>query len=270
MTIAFDRLSGNERPGGSQQSCVGEAPSGNPMSSGSKSESIDLNADLGEGCPSDESLLERISSASVCCGAHAGDVASIRQTMRLAALRGVVVGAHPGYPDRAHFGRRERNIRPEEVENLILEQTVTLRQLAEAVGCSIRFLKPHGALYNQAQRQDAVAEGVIAAAERLSLPLLGQPGTILERLAVSRGVRFVPEGFPDRRYRDDGLLVPREEPGAVVDDPAEIDAQVVRLVRELRVLTLCIHGDAPSAVASAEGVRQVLTRHQIAIRSFLS
>ena len=270
MTIAFDRSSGNEPTRSSQQPCGGKALSGYELSSGREPQSIDLNADLGEGCPSDESLLERISSASVCCGAHAGDVASIRQTLRLAAFRGVVIGAHPGYPDRAHFGRRERNIRPEEVENLIIEQTESLRQLAEAVDSSVRFLKPHGALYNQAQRQEALAQGVLAAAQRLSLPLLGQPGTILERLAVSRGVRFVPEGFPDRRYRDDGLLVPRGEPGAVVDDPPEIDAQVVRLVREGRVLTLCIHGDAPSAVASAEGVRQVLTRHQIAIRSFLS
>ena len=237
MTIAFDRPSGNEKPEGSEQSCVGEAPSGNPMSSGSKSESIDLNADLGEGCPNDEPLLERISSASICCGAH---------------------------------GRRERDVTPGEVESLILEQIETLRQLAEALGSRVRFLKPHGALYNQAQRQEAVAEGVVTAAQRLSLPLLGQPGTLLERLAASRGVRFIPEGFPDRRYRDDGLLVPRGEPSAVVDDPAEIDAQVVRLVRERRVLTLCIHGDAPSAVASAEGIRQVLTRHQIAIRSFLS
>ncbi len=270
MTNAFDRLAGNETPCGSQQPCGDKAPSGNSLSSRSAPESIDLNADLGEGCPSDESLLERISSASVCCGAHAGDVASIRQTLRLAALRGVVIGAHPGYPDRAHFGRRERDVTSKEVESLIFEQTETLRQLAEAVDSSVRFLKPHGALYNQAQRQEAVAEGVLAAAQRLSLPLLGQPGTLLERLAASRGVRFVPEGFPDRRYRDDGLLVPRGEPCAIVDDPAEIDAQVVRLVRERRVLTLCIHGDAPSAVASAERVRQVLTSHQIAIRSFLS
>ncbi|MBV8488194.1 MAG: LamB/YcsF family protein [Planctomycetaceae bacterium] len=270
MTNGSDRRSGNAAPHASQQPCGDEALSAYLPCSSSSSESIDLNADLGEGCPNDEPLLERISSASICCGAHAGDVASIRQTLRLATLRGVVVGAHPGYPDRAHFGRRERDVTSEEVESLILEQVESLGQQADALGSSVRFLKPHGALYNQAQRQEAVAEGVIAATQRLSLPLLGQPGTLLERLAASRGVRFIAEGFPDRRYRDDGLLVPREEPGAVLEDPAEIDAQVVRLVHERRVLTLCIHGDAPSAVASAERIRQVLARHQIAIRGFLS
>jgi UPF0271 protein len=270
VTNAFDRPSGNETPCGIKQPCDGKTSSGSKTSSASAPQAIDLSADLGEGCPNDEALLERISSASVCCGAHAGDAASIRQTLRLAAQRGVVIGAHPGYADRAHFGRRERDVTAEEVENLILDQTETLRQLAEATGSSVQFLKPHGALYNQAQRQGAVAEGIIAAAGRLSLPLLGQPGTVLERLAVSRGVRYIPEGFPDRRYRSDGLLVPREEPGAVLDDPTEIEAQVVRLVQERRVATLCIHGDAPSAVASAERVSQALARHQIAIRSFLS
>jgi UPF0271 protein len=269
VTNAFDRPSGNETPCGSKQPCGGKTSSGSETSSGGAPQTIDLNADLGEGCSSDEALLKLISSASVCCGAHAGDVASIRQTLRLAALRGVVIGAHPGYPDRAHFGRRERDVTTEQVENLILEQTDTLRQLADAIGSSVRFLKPHGALYNQAQRQEAVAEGVLAAAERLALPLLGQPGTLLERLAASRGVRFIPEGFPDRRYRSDGLLVSREEPGAVLDDPAEIEAQVLRLVQERRVATLCIHGDAPWAVASALRVSQALARHQIAIRSFL-
>jgi UPF0271 protein len=231
--------------------------------------SIDLNADLGEGCPNDRALLRRVTSASVCCGAHAGDPGSIRETLRAASELGVVVGAHPGYPDREGFGRRERTVEADEVEQVILDQVATLRLLADECGVPVRFLKPHGALYNQAQRQDEVARGVAAAASSLELPLLGQPGTILEALARERGIRFVAEGFPDRRYRDDGSLVPRSEPGAVISDLGEIEAQVVRLVAEGRVATLCIHGDEPGAVANADRVRLMLDRNRIEARSFL-
>ena len=160
---------------------------------------IDLNADLGEGCPNDRLLLERVTSASVCCGAHAGDPATIRQTLRNGWECGVVLGAHPGYPDRDGFGRRERSVTTEEVEQLILEQVSGLMRLAELEVVAVRFLKPHGALYNQAQRQADVAQGVLSGALELSLPLLGQPGTLLETLAGRQGVRFIAEGFPDRR-----------------------------------------------------------------------
>ena len=204
--------------------------SGSEPRPGTRSRAIDLNADLGEGCGNDRALLERISSASICCGAHAGDPATIRETLRAARDRGVAVGAHPGYPDREGFGRRERSVTAAEVENLILEQVARLRTLAGEEGLTIRFLKPHGALYNQAQRDGEVARGVLAAASRLGLPLLGQPGSLLESRARGHGVRFIAEGFPDRRYRDDGSLVPRGEPGAVLHDLAEIEASVQRLV----------------------------------------
>ncbi len=231
---------------------------------------IDLNADLGEACKSDRDLLQRVTSASICCGAHAGDPASIRQTLRSAADYAVVIGAHPGFADRQGFGRREQAVTAGEVQGLILEQVETLRTLACEVGLPVRFLKPHGALYNQAQSQEPVARGVLLAARRLDLPLLGQPGTLLERLAREQGVFYIPEGFPDRRYRAPHALVPRTEPGAILHDPGEIESQVSRLVEEGRVATLCVHGDEPGAVANADLIRRILDRNGIAIRSFLN
>ena len=236
---------------------------------GTRIAAIDLNADLGEGCGNDLALLQRISSASVCCGAHAGDAATIRETLRAARDRGIAVGAHPGYSDREGFGRRERNVTAAEVENLILDQTAELRNLADLEGLPIRFLTPHGALYHQAQRDGRVGRGVLAAAARMALPLLGQPGSIVESMAQAHGVRFIAEGFPDRRYRDDGALAPRGEPGAVLHDLAEIEASVIRLVAEGKVATLCVHGDEPAAVTNADLIRSILSRHGIAITNFL-
>jgi 5-oxoprolinase (ATP-hydrolysing) subunit A len=232
--------------------------------------SIDLNADLGEGFPNDRALLELVTSASICCGVHAGSHDVIRRTLSEASARGVVVGAHPGYPDREGFGRRDQEMTSEQVRDLIADQLGVLDTLAAGMGVTVRFLKPHGALYNQAQRQSEIALGVIASvAGVLPRPLLGQPGSLLERMAGSHAVPYVPEGFPDRRYRADGSLVPRSQPDAVLHDPAEIEAQVLRLVNEGRVATLCIHGDDPGAVANAELVRRVLTRHGVSLRSFL-
>jgi UPF0271 protein len=245
-----------------------ESSRGGGLSSGRRS--IDLNADLGEGCPNDQLLLERVSSASICCGAHAGDPDAIRVTLRAAVARGVTVGAHPGYPDRQGFGRRPRVVSANQVEQLILEQVETLHRLASEAGCVVRFLKPHGALYNQAQHEEAVARGVVEAASRLSLPLLGQPDTPLALLARDRGIPIVFEGFPDRRIRPDGSLVPRSEPDAVLQDPREIEDQVIRLVAEDLVATLCIHGDEPAAVANADLVRGVLRTRGIEIQSFLN
>jgi UPF0271 protein len=239
----------------------------NPPSAGPRA--IDLNADLGEGCPNDAALLARVTSASLCCGAHAGSPDDILRTLREARDRGVVVGAHPGYADREHFGRREQPASREAVQTLIVEQVAVLESLAAEAGVAIRFLKPHGALYNQAQRQEEIARGVVAAAAQLGLPLLGLPGTALERLAAGHAVPYVAEGFPDRHYREDGSLVPRSEPGAIVHDPREMEAQLLRLVAAGRVATLCIHGDDPRAIANADLVRRVLGHHGIAIRSFV-
>ncbi len=229
---------------------------------------IDLNADLGEGFPNDRKLLELVTSASICCGAHAASPDVIRQTLRDAAACQVVVGAHPGYQDREGFGRRDQKLPRDDVAALIRVQVHQLIDLAAEMNIEVAYIKPHGALYNQAQWQADVAVPVVVAAQIFRLPLFGQPGTLLEAEALKHGVPFVPEGFPDRRYSASGSLVPRSEPGAVLDDPAEIEAQVLRLVSEGRVATLCIHGDDPRAVANAQLVRTIAKEHGIVIRSF--
>jgi UPF0271 protein len=229
---------------------------------------IDLNADLGEGFPNDEALLDRVTSASIACGAHAGDHKTIASTIIQAKRRKVILGAHPGYRDRARFGRRDMSLPPCEIEELVFEQVEFVAHIAALMGRSIRYIKPHGALYNQAQREEDVAGAVIAAVRKLCLPLLGQPGTLLAALAWDRGVWLIPEGFPDRRYEADGRLAPRNQPDAVLHDPAEIEDQVFRLVEE-GVMTLCIHGDDPRAVANADTVRAILRRHGIALKSFI-
>ena len=201
---------------------------------------------------------------------HAGSPDVIRRTLDQAAARGVVVGAHPGYRDREGFGRREQQMTWNEVQELIVYQLGVIDTLAAEAGLKVRFLKPHGALYNQAQRQSEIALGVISSVGGMfPLPLIGQPGSLLERMAAARSLPYIPEGFPDRRYRDDGSLVPRSEPDAILHEPAEIEAQVLRLVNERRVATLCIHGDDSRAVANAELVRRVLSAHGVSIRSFL-
>jgi 5-oxoprolinase (ATP-hydrolysing) subunit A len=232
------------------------------------SDAIDLNADLGEGCPDDRVLLDLVSSASVSCGAHAGDPDAIRRTLADARDRGVAVGAHPGYPDREHFGRRERDMASDAVTAMILDQVAALRELAAEAAVAIRFLKPHGALYNQAQKQAEIARGVADAAATAGLALLGQPGTLLEQLALERAVLYIREGFPDRRYRDDGSLVHRSEPDAILHDPAQMEAHLLRLIAGGRLTTLCIHGDDPRAVDNARLVRRVLEGQGIAVRSF--
>jgi UPF0271 protein len=229
--------------------------------------SIDLNADLGEGFPNDAALLARVTSASIACGAHAGDPATMAGALSEALARRVAVGAHPGYADRAEFGRRELQLPPGAVSRLIVEQVESLGSIAARFAAPLRFVKPHGALYNQAQREEDVAAEVVAALLQVGLPLLGQPASILEARARAAGVRYITEGFPDRRYQSDGRLMPRSQAGAILHDPAEIEAQVVRLV-EQGVMTLCIHGDDPRAVANAETVRAILDRQGIALRSF--
>ncbi len=228
---------------------------------------IDVNADLGEGCPWDEPLLARVSSASVSCGAHAGTPEGIEQTLRWAITHEVVIGAHPGYADRAGFGRVDQDLTTEEIQRLINDQMDDLIEIASRVGAEIRFVKPHGTLYNQAQRDARIAAALVGALQGHGLPILGQPGSEVERAADVAGLRFIAEGFADRRYRADGRLVPRTEPGAVLHEPAEIRAQVLELV-DRGLATLCVHGDDPRSVGLADLVRATLQEAGIEVRGF--
>jgi UPF0271 protein len=228
---------------------------------------IDLNADLGEGSPHDAELMTIVTSANVCCGLHAGSPAITRECLELARHHGVAVGAHPGYADREHYGRRELQLSTEEVWGWCAFQIGGLIGLASAEEVTVRYVKPHGALYNQAVQDGEVARAIILAAALFDLPVVGLPGSALE--VDARGiVPFVAEGFADRRYRPDGSLVPRSEPDAFVHDPAEAVAQVDRLIRERGVRTLCVHGDNPDAVAFARAVREALLTRGFTLKAF--
>ena len=229
---------------------------------------IDINADLGEGCGWDDALLERVTSASISCGAHAGTPAEIIRTLRRATARGVVIGAHPGYRDRDGFGRREHDLPDAEIARQVVVQLDELAGWSAQVGATIRFVKPHGALYNQAQRDARIAAAVVAGVRGWDLPLLGQPGSEVERAAELAGVRFVAEGFVDRRYLADGRLMPRTEPGAVLSDQGEIRAQVLALAGR-GIETLCVHGDNAHSVVLADLARLTLQEAGFAVRGFI-
>jgi UPF0271 protein len=218
---------------------------------------IDLNCDLGEGCPYDAELMPLITSANIACGAHAGDASTMHAALWAAARHGVQVGAHPGFPDRDYFGRRELARTAEQVYEDCVYQIGALAGLARTAGVRVAYVKPHGALYNMACRDDAYARPVVDAAVLFGLALMGLPGSRLQAVCGNR-VPFVAEGFADRRYLPDGSLVPRSRPDAFVEDPAEAVRQAETLLRERGVRTLCVHGDNPQAVAFVRALRAAL------------
>jgi UPF0271 protein len=228
---------------------------------------VDLNCDLGEGCGLDEELMPLITSANVACGFHAGDPLTALAALRAAARCGVQVGAHPGFADREHFGRRELALPPEQVFADCVYQVGALAGLGQAAGLKLAYLKPHGALYNMACRDDALARPVVEAAQAFGLALMALPGSRLEALCAGK-LPFVAEGFADRRYLPDGSLAPRSQPGAFVADADEAVAQAVRLIGQGRVRTLCVHGDNPQAVAFVRGLRAALEARGVAVRRF--
>jgi UPF0271 protein len=228
---------------------------------------IDLNCDLGEGCGLDEELMPLVTSANISCGFHAGDSTTAFRTLQAAARYGVRVGAHPGFPDREHFGRRELARSEQQVLEETVYQVGALAGLARAVGLSLHHLKPHGALYNLACRDDAYARGIVEAAALFRLPLVGLPGSRLQALSSGR-CRFVAEGFADRHYQADGTLVPRSSPDAFVENAEESVRQVEKLIREGKVQTICVHGDNPQALEFVRGLRVALTNKGIAIQPF--
>jgi UPF0271 protein len=240
---------------------------------------LDLNADLGEGMLGDEALLEIVSSASIACGGHAGDDATMRAALRAAAARGVAVGAHPGFADRENFGRKRLMLPPEELDAQVRAQVRRLVEIAEEEGVPVRYLKLHGALANMAAEEPAVAALCFAAVTGLvpDLAVLAIDNSAQVEVGEVLGMRIVREAYADRAYMPDGLLVPRTEPGAVLHDPGEIAERAVRLARagelvaidgsviRTQAASLCIHGDTSEAVAIARAVRDALERDGIAV-----
>jgi len=224
---------------------------------------IDLNCDLGEGCPHDAELMPLITSANIACGFHAGDPASAMATLNRAAAYKVCPGAHPSFPDRESFGRRELQRSGEEVFWDCVYQIGALAGLARTHNIALTHVKPHGALYNMACRDDDYAVPVAEAAEVFDLPVVGLPGSRLQ----AHSKKFIAEGFADRRYLPDGSLVPRSRPDAFVEDPEEAVEQAIRLIEAQGIQTLCVHGDNPQAVAFVRALRAALEARGIAIRN---
>jgi UPF0271 protein len=229
---------------------------------------IDLNADLGEGAGFDTELMPLITSANVCCGLHAGGPGEMSNVFTLADQHGVATGAHPGYADREHFGRRELNLLPDEIADLCVYQIGAAVGMGWANESPILYVKPHGALYHRACADGDAADAVVWACEQFDLPVVGLPNSALQDAARQHGVAFIPEGFADRRYRPDGSLVPRTEPDAFVHDPDEAVTQVEWLIREKGVRTICVHGDNPDAVAFTKAVRAALLARGFTLKSF--
>jgi UPF0271 protein len=218
---------------------------------------IDLNADLGEGGSQDAALLALVSSANIACGGHAGGGEIMRRCIASALAAGVRIGAHPGYPDRENFGRREMRLPPAQVTALVLSQ---IREISALVGDKLHHVKPHGALYHQANREPALAEALIHAMLEASpaLTLYAPPGGALEAAARAAKIPVKREGFADRRYTAEGSLVPRTEPGAVISCVAEAVAQASNLATSGNFDTLCIHGDTPQALAILQALRDAI------------
>lgn len=242
---------------------------------------IDLNADLGEGCDTDEALLDLVSSANIACGWHAGGAETMQACVRWALAKGVAIGAHPSFLDRANFGRVEMQLPPEEVHAGVLYQLGALSAIARAAGGRVAHLKPHGALYNQAARDIALADAIASAVQVFdsSIVVVGLAGSELIRAAQRHGLASIEEAFADRGYRADGSLVPRKEPGALIDDEEKMIERILVMINEKRVQavdgswcalntqTLCLHGDGPHALAFARRIRAVLDEKGIQVRS---
>jgi UPF0271 protein len=248
---------------------------------------IDLNSDLGESLGAwtmgdDDAMLSIVSSANVACGFHAGDASGILRTLRAATAHGVSVGAHVAYPDLAGFGRRNMDVASDDLQADVIYQIGALQALAQVAGTQVRYVKPHGALYNTIAHDRRQAHDVIAAIQAVNpaLALVALAGSPLVEWARTAGLRVVCEAFADRAYTPQGTLVSRREPGAVLHDPEQVAARMLTLAREgtvtaidgsvvrIQADSICVHGDSPGSVAMARQVREVLTQAGIAIQGF--
>jgi len=248
---------------------------------------IDLNGDIGESfgyytLGDDVAMLDVVTSANIACGMHAGDPTVMSRAVTLATWKNVAIGAHPGYPDLQGFGRRAMNFPPETLEAYVLYQIGALAGFAQAAGNKLRHVKLHGELYNQvaanSEMATAIAKAIAAYDKRLIVVTL--PGSVLSLAARSMGLRVAHEGFADRAYRENGSLVPRNEPGAVIHDSAKVAARALRMVTHnevetitgkvihLKIDTLCVHGDTPGAANIAATLRAALEAAGVLVRAF--
>ncbi len=240
---------------------------------------IDLNADLGEGAAGENEILGLVSSASIACGFHAGDPASISASILAARDAGVAVGAHPSLADRENFGRVEMPITPNEIFALVAYQVGAFQAIATSLGVRPNHVKPHGALYNMAVRDralsDAIAHAILAVDS--SLFLFAPEGSALAQAGTAIGLPIAREVFADRNYMPDGTLVPRSRPDALLHDAEEAAARVLRMLREevvsaidgsdvaVHADTICLHGDSPEAVAFAKKLRAELASAEVTV-----
>lgn len=243
---------------------------------------IDFNCDLGEGCGDDAAIIPYVTSASIACGAHAGDEAMMRATLRLCRAHGVAAGAHPGYADRDGFGRREMELPADEITSLVRSQLERIATIAAGEGLGLAHVKPHGALYNRAARDRAVADAIAAAVRAFdpALALFALSGSTLAEAGEAAGLRVAHEVFAERGYGADGRLLPRGTPGAVLESLEAAVAQARALATTgrlaladgsalaLRADTLCLHGDRPDAAAFARALRAALEADGVQVRAF--
>ena len=241
---------------------------------------VDLNCDMGEGCPNDAELMRYVSSANIACGYHAGDLDTMRRTVELAIENGASIGAHPGYRDRENFGRTTMNLSRDEVIQLVTEQLVALQSVCESLGTRVRHVKPHGALYNQAANDGSLSRAIADAVVKFdpNLVFYGLSGSLMISEAEAAGLKTSSEVFADRTYTSDGKLTPRSQAGALITDANKsishvlemIEKQTVRTISgeaiPMRAETICIHGDGETAVNLAKAIRASIEQHSIVIR----
>ncbi len=245
---------------------------------------VDLNADLGESFGAytigmDKEVLAYITSANIACGFHAGDPLVMQKTVEMAREAGAAVGAHPGYPDLMGFGRRNMTVTPEEAKAYIQYQVGALMAFAAACGIRLQHVKPHGAFYNMAAKDEKLAEAICRGIYEVDrdLILLGLAGSEHIRAAEKIGLRAASEVFADRGYMDDGTLVPRKQPGAMVHDRSLAIARTVRMVKEgcvesvsgklipIRADSVCVHGDNPDAIGFVHDIREALAAEGVTV-----
>jgi UPF0271 protein len=241
---------------------------------------VDINSDIGEGMHDDYAILTFATSVNIACGGHAGNENTIRALSYEALLRNIGIGAHPGYPDREGFGRRILSISKNELRQSIKDQILRVKEIVEKLGGKLQHVKPHGALYNQASQDKVYADMIVDVVIEIdpALILMGQPHSMMQSVALKKGIIFAAEGFADRAYMENGALMPRSESGAVYDDPDQCLKQALQMIEShvvkahdgeripMPIETLCVHGDTPSALDIVRKIHEGLSGNGIQIK----